>query len=113
MKKYIKEFILWVLQLFMFYIFPLFAGPTDMMGMVVIIMLATFLFSILMGCISKVKIKYLYPLAIAIAFIPSCILHYNSSALIHSVWYLVLSAIGLFMGSLIKVILKAFKTHHQ
>ena len=31
MKKFIKEIIITLIQLFMFYIFPLFAGPTDAM----------------------------------------------------------------------------------
>lgn len=105
MKKYTKELIIGILQLFMFYIFPLFAGPTDIMGMIVLILLATFLFSILMESISKEKVKYLYPLAVVALFIPSCIL-YNSFALIHSVWYMTVSAIGLFIGTGIKMIIK-------
>mgnify|MGYP003398363102 CR=1 FL=1 len=40
MKRYIKEIIILTIQLFMFYIFPLFAGPTDAMGMVVLILLS-------------------------------------------------------------------------
>ena len=44
----------------MFYIFPLFAGPTDAMGMVLLIIIATFVLSIIIGSISKEKIKYLY-----------------------------------------------------
>lgn len=106
MKEYTKELVIWILQSFMFYIFPLFAGPTDIMGMVVLIILATFLLSFLMGSLSRENIKYLYPLAVAILFIPSCILHYNFSALIHSVWYLIVSASGLLIGTGIKMILK-------
>ena len=33
MKKCIKEMVVLLIQLFMFYVFPLFAGPTDAMGM--------------------------------------------------------------------------------
>ncbi|MBQ2938579.1 MAG: hypothetical protein IJE05_06905 [Clostridia bacterium] len=98
MKKYIKELIIYILQLFMFYIFPLFAGPTDIMGMVLLILIATFILSVIMGSISNEKIKYLYPIIIAVIFIPSVMLHYNSSALIHSVWYLVVSSVGLLVG---------------
>ena len=29
MKKYLKEILILLIQLFMFYVFPLFAGPTD------------------------------------------------------------------------------------
>ena len=102
MRKYIKELVILVIQLFMFYIFPLFAGPTDAMGMVVLIILVTYLLSVIMGAVSSEKVKYLYPIVIAIIFIPSVYLHYNDSALIHSVWYFVVSTIGLVMGMLIR-----------
>ena len=85
----------------MFYIFPLFAGPTDAMGMVFLIILATLLLSIIIGSISKEKIKYLYPIVVAILFIPSIVIYYNESALIHSLWYLVISTVGLVVGMII------------
>lgn len=106
MKKYIKEIIILAIQLFMFYIFPLFAGPTDAMEMVVLILLSTFILSIIIGAISKEKIKYLYPLIIAILFIPSVFIHYNESALVHAIWYFVDALIGLIIGVGIKSIKK-------
>ena len=93
MKKYIREIIILLLQIFLFYIFPLFAGPTDAMGMVVIILFSTFILSIIIASISKQKTKYLYPIVVAILFIPSVFIYYNESALIHSIWYLVDAAI--------------------
>ena len=102
MRKYIKELVILVIQLFMFYIFPLFAGPTDAMGMVFLIILVTFLLSTTIGSISSVKVKYLYPIVIAIVFIPSVYLHYNDSAMIHSVWYFVISTIGFVIGMIIR-----------
>jgi len=101
MKKYIKELVIYILQLFMFYIFPLFAGPTDTMGMVLLIIISTFILSVIMGSISKEKIKYLYPFIVAVIFIPTVMLYYNSSALIHSIWYLVISLVGLLIGTAI------------
>jgi len=101
MKRYIKELIISVIQIFMFYIFPLFAGPTDAMGMVFLIIVATFVLSIIIGSISNEWIKFLYPVAIAVIFIPSVFIYYNESALIHSVWYLVVSAVGLLVGTII------------
>ena len=64
MKKYLKEILILLIQLFMFYVFPLFAGPTDVMGMIVLLILATLLLSILIGSISNLKVKYLYPIII-------------------------------------------------
>lgn len=101
MKKYIKEIIILLIQLFVFYILPLFAGPTDIMGLVLLMILLTLLLSIIIGSVSKVKIKYLYPIIVAILFIPSIFIYYNESALIHSVWYLVVSMIGLLIGTII------------
>ena len=71
------------------------------MGMILLIILATLLLSIIMGSISKEKIKYLYPIIVSILFIPSVFIYYNESALIHSIWYLVVSSIGLLVGTII------------
>ena len=98
MKKYLREIIIVLLQLFMFYISPLFAGPTDTMGMVLLIILATLILAIILGTISNNKIKYGYPILVALLFIPSIWFYYNESALIHSVWYLVISLVGLLIG---------------
>ena len=48
MKKYLKEILILLIQLFMFYVFPLFAGPTDVMGMIVLLILAK-----LVDCLEK------------------------------------------------------------
>lgn len=106
MKKYFKEFIVFVLQLFMFYIFPLFAGPTDAMGMVLLILISTFGLGLIIGTISDTKMKFLYPVVVSILFIPSVWIYYNSSALIHSVWYFVVSLVGILIGAFIKWIIK-------
>ena len=105
MTKYLKEIIIFILQIFMFYIFPVFAGPTDAIGMVLLILLVTLLLSIIIGTISNNKIKYFYSLIIAILFIPSIFIYYNESALVHSLWYLVTSTIGLIIGTVINVII--------
>ena len=108
MKKYIEEIIVLFIQLFMFYIFPLFAGPTDAIGMVLLIVVATFILGLILGMKSDKKIKFLYPIVISILFIPSVWIYYNETALIHSIWYLVLSGVGLLIGSLINVIIRFF-----
>ncbi len=104
MKKHLKEIIITALQLFMFYIFPLFAGPTDAMGMVFLIIVATFILSVTLSAITSHKLKYLYPFAVAVFFLPSVFIYYNFSALVHSVWYLVISAFGILIGAVINLI---------
>ena len=109
MKRYAKELIILAIQVLIFYIVPLFAGPTDMMGLVFLLILFTCLSSIAMGVLSNSKIKYLYPPVISLAFIPSVFIYYNSSALIHSVWYLVVSVVGLLIGTGINLIISRVK----
>ena len=107
MKRYIAEIVIFCIQLFMFYISLLFAGPTDGMGMVVLILFATLILSILLGSISKNRIKYVYPAAVAAAFLPSAFLHYNGTAFVQAVWYFVIAAVGMLLGTII------FKALHR
>lgn len=104
MKKFYKEIILLFIQIFMFFISPLFAGPTDVMGMVFLIFIMTFILSFIMGCFSKEKIKYFYPIIVSILFIPSIFIYYNDSAFVHSIWYMFDSIIGLVLGSIVRKI---------
>lgn len=104
MKKYIKEIIILILQLFMFYIFPLFAGPSDAIGMVFLIIVSTLVLSLVLGIISRNSLKFLYPLITAVTFVPSVFIYYNSTALVHSLWYFVVSALGLAVGTIINIL---------
>lgn len=101
MKKFMKEITLFIIQLLIFYLFPLSAKQIDAIGMVLFLITATFVLSALMGIISTNKIKYFYPLITAILFIPSVFIYYNESALIHSVWYFVVSVVGTAIGTVI------------
>ena len=107
--RYIKEIIILALQLFMFYIFPLFMYLYEPIGTVMLIIFTTFILAMLLSIISKNKIKYLYPLVISILFIPSIFIYYNESALVHSIWYLVVSAIGLLIGTIMEFISSKMK----
>ena len=104
MRKYLKEIVIFVFQFLMFYVFPLFAGPTDAMGMVILILLGTMVLSFVLGLCSNQKIKFLYPAVAVFVFLPSVWIYYNESALVHSLWYLVLSSGGLLIGSGINMI---------
>ena len=109
MKKYLKELIILLIQIIMFYLFPITAGPTDMMGLVLILLFTTLILSIIIVTISNNKIKYLYPIIVAIVFIPTIYIYYNDSALIHSIWYLITSLIGLIIGIILNKTIKLIK----
>ena len=111
MKKFLKEIVILFIQLFMFYIFPLFMYLYGPFGIVVLISSMTLILSTTLSIISKNKIKYLYPFIISILFIPSIYIYYNESALIHCIWYFIVSIVGLFVGVIIKVIISKYKKH--
>lgn len=106
MKKYSKELLLLLLQAAAFYLFPPFALSFGPMGMVMMLLLFTFLLAVLMGLFSGSALKYLFPAAAALLFIPSVFIYYNESALIHALWYLVISFAGLLPASLARLLLK-------
>lgn len=105
MKKYIKEIIILFIQLFSFYVLPYFSGPSDVMGLVILQFLITFILSIVVGTIINNKYKYFYPVLVSFLFIPVIFIHYNESALIYVLFYLIISIIGMFIGIIIR---KAF-----
>ena len=110
MKAYRKEIIIIIIQAFMHCIFPVFAGPGDEMGLVVLLLFSTFVLSILMGSYSQNKLKFAYPIVPALLFVVTIPIYYNASALIHAVWYLVLSALGVLIGSLMLLLQKRICT---
>lgn len=109
MKKYTKELIVLFVQLFMFYVFPLFMYLYEPMGIVFIILLMTFILSIIFSIVSQKKIKYLFPFTISILFVPSVYIYYNESALVHSIWYLITSLLGIFIGNIVNLLKKEGK----
>ena len=111
MKKYRIEIIILILQVFLHCIFPVFAGPGDEMGLVLLLLLGTFCLGFLMGLFSKKKIKFAYPIVPALLLIVTIPIYYNSSALIHALWYFLMSAMGVLLGFLISVFCRtALKT---
>lgn len=109
MKKNLKEIVILSMQLLVFYIFPLFMYLYEPIGTVMLMLVISFVLSIVLGIFSKNKIKFLYPIVISILFIPSVFIYYNESALVHSLWYLVVSGIGLFIGTIINLIIGKIK----
>ena len=101
MRKFVKEIIILVVQSAVFYLVPLFGMTDNPMGMVLLIVLLTLGLSLILGAVSKEKIKYLYPVIISVLFIPSVFIYYNETALVHAIWYLVVSLVGVAIGAVI------------
>lgn len=110
MKKYIFDIVVGVLQFVVFYIYPIFAIKKDPIGMVMLMLAFTFVLSFILGIFSKKKIKFVYPVIYAIMFIPTVFIYYNESAMIHSIWYLTVSLLGIFAGTSIQSRFKKVKS---
>lgn len=106
MRKFKKELILLALQVCMFYLFPLFAGPTDVMGMIVLILACTFAVGFFFGLLSRWEGKWAWPAAVSLLFLPTVPIYYNFTALVHAIWYLVISGLGLLLGVGIRKLFK-------
>lgn len=109
MKEYIKEIIILLIQIGLFYFLPLTAGPADIMGLIVLLLFSTLITGFLMGLISGNKVKFIYPIMVSLLFIPSIYIYYNNSALVHALWYLVLCYIGLIIGIIVRFIIKKIR----
>lgn len=101
MKRIGIESVILCIQFCMFYIYPMFMSKVGPIAMVIVILLTTLFLSLLLGVISRSKIKFLYPFVIALLFLPTVWVYYNESAMVHAIWYLVVSGIGVCVGSFI------------
>ena len=113
MKRYFKEIIILILQIFAFYVGPLFAGPTEAIAMVFMLLLSSFLLSFVIGIVSQERIKYFYPIIASAVFIPTVPIYYNESALAHVLWYLIICTFGLILGIFMRFIAKKLNSHKR
>ena len=108
MGKYKKETAYAVIQLAVFWLVPLFfslsGGKGGAIFMVHVMLICTIALSIFLCIGSANKVKYFFPVFAAVMFLPTVPVYYNASALIHSLWYLTASCIGMGMGALKKKI---------
>jgi len=116
MKKFIKEIILTIIQLCIFFILPAVSGPADIMGAIVLLYCTIFLTSLILGIISNNNIKFIYPIVISLLFAITIPVYYNSSAYIYLLYIFITSMIFVLIGHGIKTLFccsKFFKNHRK
>ena len=102
MKRYFEEIVILIVQLLVFYVFPIFAVEhNNSNGMLVIVLLATFMLSLGIGGISKKKIKYYYPIVIAFLFIPAVYIYHTEFLLMHTLFLMCAGFLGVIIGDFI------------
>lgn len=106
MKIYKKEILIILIQLLIFYTFPLISGPTDNMGLTVIILLSNLILSLIIGIFSQKNIKYYYPFIISILFTPIILIFSEKIMPLHLMLCLITSILIIYIISPIIIILK-------
>lgn len=101
MRKYFVEIVIFILQLVVFYVFPMAAVDNGAKGMIVLIVLATFMAAAGFGGISKYKIKYYYPILTSVLFIPAVYIYNTEFNFIDVLWCLVSAFLGVLIGDII------------
>ncbi len=98
---YKKEKIAVLIQLGIFWLIPLIMLKSGPIFMVLLMLWASFVLSLWLCLASKSRMKYLLPAAAAVLFLPTVPVFYNSSALIHSLWYFAVSSAAFVIGTII------------
>lgn len=98
MKKHINPIVTFIIQAALFYAVPATAQPGDEMGMVFVLIIAALALAAVAG-LSKSFLKFIYPVAVPLVFLPSVYIYYNESALVHCLWYFAVCAIGVLAGT--------------
>ncbi|MBQ3131727.1 MAG: hypothetical protein IJC24_03365 [Clostridia bacterium] len=108
MGKYKKELAAAAAQLAVFWLVPLcfsfLRGKGGAIFMVQLMLIGTIALSAILCAGSERRAKYFFPLFAAAMFLPTVPVYYNSTALIHSLWYFIASWIGIGTGLLKKKI---------
>ncbi|MBR5517263.1 MAG: hypothetical protein IKU53_04745 [Firmicutes bacterium] len=102
MSKIKKGLVFLVLQLIIFYVLPLFAGPTDTMGLVLMQFGATFVLSFIVGLLTKSEFKFVFPVLATVLFAPAIMLFYNNTAYIYLLFYAVITVGGVLVGTFLR-----------
>ena len=101
MKKYFEEIVIIIIQMLVFYVLPIFTVESAPSGIVIIVLLATFMLSLVFGGISKKKIKDYYPVIVLGIFLSAMLIHNTAFLLIHALWFFMASLIGVMIGNII------------
>lgn len=98
MDKIKKNWIFYFIILIAFYLVPMLIKDTGsgMIILLVVIPLITFIASLMYGL--KNTFDFFYPLLVAILFIPTLFIYYNTSAWIYIIVYSMIAVIGELLG---------------
>lgn len=106
--RYVKEIIIVILQIFLFFKAPTMVFEEHKVQMIILVAALTVILSFIIGLISSEKMKFYYPLIVAILFIISIFTDYGLSSFLLALAYLGISTIGMLLGAGIHIVICFF-----
>lgn len=102
MEKLKKNWIYYFIMFIAFYLVPILIKDTGsgMTILLIVIPLITLITSLIYGL--RNTFDFVYPLIVAILFIPTLFIYYNTSAWIYIIVYSVIAVIGELIGKILK-----------
>ena len=102
MEKLKKNWIYYLIILIAFYLVPMLIKDTGsgMFILLIVIPLITLITSLIYGL--RNTVDFIYPLIVAILFIPTLFIYYNTSAWIYIIVYSVIAVIGELIGKILQ-----------
>lgn len=102
MEKLKKNWIYYLIILIAFYLVPMLIKDTGsgMFILLIVIPLITLITSLIYGL--RNTVDFVYPLIVAILFIPTLFIYYNTSAWIYIIVYSVIAVIGELIGKILQ-----------
>ena len=97
---YLNEMIYTLIHILVFYLMPLRVGDSKGVGIIVIQFFITFSLGLMMGGTIRRRLKYLYPVAAAILYMPTALIFHPIVNISYCLWILIASILGVVFGQL-------------
>ena len=103
MKKYLKEFVIAIIETALLFLFPLIPiGNKD--AHIILLLVITLIVGIVGVAISDKKIKFLFPVFATIMVVPTMFMYYEPRVYGNIFWMFVFSILATIIGELLRLI---------
>ena len=103
MKKYLKEFVIAIIETALLFLFPLIPmGNKD--AHIILLLVLTLIVGIVGVAISDKKIKFLFPVLATIMVVPTMFMYYEPRVYGNIFWMFVFSLLAVIIGELLRLI---------
>ncbi len=103
MKKYLKEFVIAIIETALLFLFPLIPmGNKD--AHIILLLVLTLIVGIVGVAISDKKIKFLFPVLATVMVVPTMFMYYEPRVYGNIFWMFVFSLLAVIIGEILRLI---------